>query len=506
MTHQGSKTAIIIGAGPAGLTVAYELLTRTKIKPIVIEKSKYMGGIAKTINYKGNRLDIGGHRFFTKSDRVLNWWFKQLPLQETGSTKGPDPEKEDEVFLIRNRKSSILYAGKFFPYPIQLNLNTLKNLGLSKSLRIFSTYLKGNLFPITPEESLEDFFINRFGQELYQTFFKSYSEKVWGDSCKNISADWGPQRAKSLSMGKALLDSINKTFSKNSDVAQKNIETSLIEKFLYPKYGPGQLWEKVAKEVLQKGGLILVEHEVIGIRTRNNQVVSVTIMNNGKEKTIRGDYVFSTMGIRGLVKCLRTKIPKGIAQIAEGLQYRDFIVVGLLLNKMDALNKTDRSTLENNWIYIHETGVSVGRMQIFNNWSPHLVKDSSTIWLGMEYFCNADEPFWNKTNEEIIAHAKEELQKLKLASLPNIIDAVVVRMPKAYPAYNGSYKQIGEVTKYLDQFSNLFLIGRNGMHRYNNQDHSMLTAMVAVDNIIEGRSDKSNIWAVNVEGEHHEKK
>lgn len=508
MVQQKNKTAIIIGAGPAGLTAAYELLTRTEIKPVVIEKSESVGGIARTIDYKGNKLDVGGHRFFTKSDRVLNWWLNQLPLQKTGRTiaasskEEPNPEKDDELFLIRNRKSSILYTGKFFPYPIHLNLNTLKNLGLTKSFRIFSSYLKSTLLPITPEESLEDFYINRFGQELYQTFFKTYSEKVWGDSCKNISADWGPQRAKNLSIGKAILDSINKAILKSGDIAQKKTETSLIEKFLYPKYGPGQLWNKVAKEVLKKGGTILTEHDVVGIRTRNKQVAGVTALNKGKEITIKGDYVFSTMAVKDLMRCLvNAEIPKRVAKIAENLQYRNFIVVGVLLNKIGAKN---RDVLEDNWIYIHEPEVNVCRIQIFNNWSPYLVKDPSKVWLGMEYLCDAKDSFWNKTNEKIIAHVENELQKLKFASPSSIIDAVVVKMPKTYPAYNGSYKQFDEVKNYLDQFSNLFLIGRNGMHRYNNQDHSMLTAMVAVDNIIEGKSDKSNIWSVNTEAAYHE--
>lgn len=518
------KTAIIIGAGPAGLTAAYELVTRTDIQPIVLEKSEFMGGISRTINYKGYRMDLGGHRFFSKSDRVMNWWFSILPAENfegEANLKHQGKEKEisyskkmkirnpDCIMLVRPRKSRIYYTRKFFDYPLQLNAETLKKLGLVKTLRIGSSYMKSSLFPIRPEENLEQFFINRFGRELYLTFFKSYTEKVWGVPCDKISAEWGAQRVKGVSVRKALSSAIEKTFKKNDGVSlsQKETETSLIEKFLYPKYGPGQMWEEVARIVQSKGGKIITNSNVTEIDVSKEIVSGVTYENSKtkKKNRIRGDYIFSTMPIKELVEIIKTQVPAEVREIAEGLQYRDFLTVGLLLDKI-LLKEPDGGFIKDTWIYIQEPDVLMGRLQIFNNWSPHLVKDPSKVWVGLEYFCYKGDDLWNKKDEDMAKFAIGELAKIGIINQPDVLDWHVERMEKTYPAYFGAYARFSEVQNFLDGFPNLFLIGRNGMHKYNNQDHSMLTAMTAVDNIIKNIKTKENIWGINTEEEYHEEK
>ncbi|MDO9465005.1 MAG: NAD(P)/FAD-dependent oxidoreductase [bacterium] len=481
------KTAIIIGAGPAGLTAAYELLNKTDIKPIIYEMTEDIGGISKTINYKGNRIDIGGHRFFSKSDRVMQWWQKILPSQ----------------MLIRTRLSRIFFLRKLFDYPVSLNLNTFSNLGFMRIIKIGLSYIKTRFSPIKNEGSLEDFFINRFGKELYLTFFKDYTEKVWGIPCNRIRPEWGRQRIKGLSISKALLHAVKK---------QKNTETSLIGQFLYPKFGPGQMWEQVARIIKEKGGEIYLKHKVIGLNHHDNEIVEAAL----KEKTTNelitktADYFFSTMPVRDLIQSLQNDVPREIQQVAQGLMYRDFITVGLLLRKLKIKNKTRIKTINNivpdNWIYIQERDVKLGRIQIFNNWSPYMVKDENTVWIGLEYFCNEGDELWNKTDENFAKFAIDELAKIDIIEKEDVLDKVVIRMSKTYPAYFGTYDQFYVIKNFTDKFENLFLIGRNGMHRYNNQDHSMLTAMAAVENIINNIKSKHNIWAVNTEDEYHEDK
>jgi protoporphyrinogen oxidase len=538
------KRAIIIGAGPAGLTAAYELLTRTNIKPVVLEKSTYMGGISRTINYKGNRMDIGGHRFFSKSDRVMNWWFQHLPLVDAAAESqsigyqgqarslsgftnvaGKPREGEgslavldasetydsDRVMLVRNRKSRIYFLRKFFSYPIQLSKDTLQKLGVLRTLKIGLSYARSMSFPIRKVGNLEQFFINRFGRELYRTFFKSYTEKVWGVNCEQISAEWGEQRIKGLSIRKAIMHHLRKMFVEKggSDVAQKATETSLIEQFLYPKYGPGQMWEVVAEEVQRLGGDIITEFEVAELQVENGQVVSLTGRDrHGNTSRHRGEYFFSTMPVQELIRSFDVDVPEAVREVSEGLVYRDFITVGILLDNLKVRDDDDRQRklINDNWIYIQEPDVLVGRLQIFNNWSPHLVKDSTKVWLGAEYFCNEGDDLWMKSDEEMGSFAIAELDKIGIIDRDEVRDFTVVRVPKTYPAYFGTYNRFDEVRHYLDGYENLFLIGRNGMHKYNNQDHSMLTAMTAVDNIISGRTDKSNIWTVNTEMEYHESK
>lgn len=518
------KTAIIMGAGPAGLTAALQLLNTTDIVPIVLEKSTYMGGISRTLKYRGNRIDIGGHRFFSKSDRVMEWWMNILPIErdtsdrETltyhGATRdmsfrqtGPDPAYEDRVMLIRNRKSRIYFLSKFFDYPISLSKDTLVKLGLRRTLRIGVSYLKSVLFPIKNVTTLEQFFVNRFGKELYLTFFKEYTEKVWGVPCSKISAEWGAQRIKGLSITKTIAHYVKKQFRADKQISQKATETSLIEKFLYPKFGPGQMWEEVARQVALKGGRIITGMDVTDVHMEGDRVTAVTAKDaaSGEQTDFAGDYFLSTVPIKELVRSMRRETPSEIREISDGLLYRDFITVGLLLREL-AITEEDSpgKLISDNWIYIQEPDVLAGRLQIFNNWSSYLVADPDTVWIGVEYFCYETDSIWNLSNEEMINLAKRELHRIGIIDQADVLDGTVHRMAKTYPAYFGTYSRFDQLRTYLDRVDNLFLVGRNGMHKYNNQDHSMLTAMTAVENIAQGRTDKSNIWAVNTEMEYQE--
>jgi protoporphyrinogen oxidase len=518
------KTAIIMGAGPAGLTAALELLNSTDIIPIVLERSSYMGGISRTINYKGNRMDIGGHRFFSKSDRVMEWWLKVLPLENGAAAKeriayqgatrslapavpGPDPEREDRVMLVRNRKSRIYFLSRFFDYPISLSSDTLNKLGFRRTVRIGLSYLRSAIMPIRNVRTLEQFFINRFGKELYLTFFKEYTEKVWGVPCSEISAEWGAQRIKGLSITKTISHQIRKRLWRSGGIAQKTTETSLIEKFLYPKYGPGQMWEEVARQVLLKGGKIMSGMEVTGLEMEGDRVNAVAAVDtsSGERKRFEGDYFFSTLPIKELVRSMDREPPPHVREISDGLLYRDFITVGLLLRKLKiADDGPGGAPIADNWIYIQEPNVLAGRLQVFNNWSSYMVADPGTVWIGVEYFCYETDDLWKLSDEEMTELAKRELARIGIIDQSDVLDSTVHRMAKTYPAYFGTYARFSELREYLDRIENLFLVGRNGMHKYNNQDHSMLTAMTAVENIAQGRIDKSNIWAVNTEMEYQE--
>ncbi|CAL1520139.1 NAD(P)/FAD-dependent oxidoreductase [Chitinophaga sp. MM2321] len=531
------KKAIIIGAGPAGLTAAYELLQRTDVIPIILEKSTDIGGISKTVNYKGNRIDIGGHRFFSKSDRVMDWWMNMMPLDKeaaeiftisyqkktrevkssrtnhtnTDTLVAPSP---DLVMLVRKRLSRIYFLHQFFTYPIQLSFDTLRKLGIPTTVSIMVSYLKAQLFPRKEEKTLEDFMVNHFGKTLYNLFFKDYTEKVWGVSCKEISAEWGAQRIKGISIGKAIVHAARSAWEagKPKDLKQKNVETSLIEQFLYPKHGPGQLWEEVAHQVTARGATILMQHDVKKIFTAGHLITGIEAVDRatGEVSLLEGDYFFSTMPVQELIAGLQADVPPDVREIAAGLQYRDFITIGILLKNLSWQdNKTGTHqplALKDTWIYIQEKDVKVGRLQLFNNWSPFMVKDPTTTWVGMEYFCNKGDDFWELTDEAIRQNAIHELCKIGLARQEDVLDATVLRMEKTYPAYFGTYSRFDEVRNYIDTFENMFLVGRNGMHKYNNSDHSMLTAMVAVDNISEGITTKTNIWSINTEQEYHEEK
>jgi protoporphyrinogen oxidase len=475
-------------------------------------------------------MDIGGHRFFSKSDRVMNWWMDVMPPEAAdgapqrisyqnqhrplnAQSEAPDATKTDRVMLIRPRKSRIYFLRRFFDYPIKLTVDTLTKLGAMRTMKIGISYMLSMAHQIKPEQNLEQFLINRFGKELYLTFFKSYTEKVWGVACDQISAEWGAQRIKGLSIKTAILHFFkrkNSGASNKSDISQKKTETSLIEKFMYPKYGPGQLWEYVAETVQKQGGTVLKGWVVDRIFSDGPKITAVEALHQvtGERRTFECDYFFSTMPVKELIQSMRTEVPANVREVSGGLIYRDFITVGLLLNRLliNEDSPTGATLLKDNWIYIQEPDVLVGRMQIFNNWSPYMVADPRTVWIGLEYFCYDTDDLWKKSEADMIALAVEEMQKIGILSKADVLDATVIHVPKTYPAYFGIYDRFNEVREYVDGFENLFLVGRNGMHKYNNQDHSMLTAMTAVDNIIEGRLDKSNIWAVNTEGEYHEEK
>ena len=488
--------AIIVGAGPAGLTASYELLRRTQIHPVIVEESEEVGGISRTVNYKGNRLDIGGHRFFSKDKRILRWW-------ETIMTKTIE-DSERELLTI-NRVSHIYFLRKFFSYPISLSKDTFLNLGLRNALRIGLGYIRARLFP-TEELTLEDFYINRFGRPLYELFFEDYTTKVWGKHPSELCADWGRQRVKGLSLPVVLEDYFRK--STRGDDRSKEVEASLIECFRYPKYGPGQLWECVAEDVVRKGAELRKGQSVRKIHVDGNRVRSVDIVgSNGEWTNEVCDYFFSSMSIKDLVAALEgIVVPENVRRIAADLPYRDFITVGLLVNKLEFLKEKGANLLPDTWIYIQERDVKVGRLQIFNNWSPFLVKDPEhTVWIGLEYFCDENDELWNMGEEDFIQMAIGEMENIDMLKRESVIDAHQVKVKKAYPAYFGSYGELEEVRRFLDTIENLYCIGRNGQHKYNNMDHSMLTAMEAVSNVENHILGKDNIWLVNTEQRYHEK-
>jgi protoporphyrinogen oxidase len=522
------KIAVIAGAGPAGLTAALELLRRSNIAPIVFEVDSQVGGISKTVNYRGNRMDLGGHRFFSKSDWVMRWWQNILPIASEQMPNDREltiryqrqvrklvpsvvhPASSDAVMLIRERLSRIFYRRRFFDYPLKLNFNTLNNMGIAETLRVGLSYGRSRLSHRSPESSLEDFFINRFGDRLYRTFFKDYTEKVWGVPCQEISAEWGAQRIKGLSITRAIAHAVTSLVRAGVDTAQKSTETSLIERFLYPKLGPGQMWEEVARQVIQGGGEVHLGHRVIGIQRDGMDIKALTVRDEktGSARTIACDFFVSTMPVSELTAMLEPDDPQ-VMRIAAALPYRDFMTAGLLLKRMNTSVDTSRQAGCNgmprdNWIYIQERDVKMGRVQIFNNWSPALVADPNTIWLGLEYFCREGDDMWRMKDDRFIDFAAQELEKIGLIDRADVLDGTLVRVRKAYPAYFGEYVEFDKVRNYLDRFPNLYPVGRNGMHRYNNQDHSMLAANSAVSSMINFGEGKSDIWSINVDSDYQE--
>lgn len=512
-----SNSIVIIGAGPAGLTAARELQQAGETSIVVLESDGYVGGISRTVQHNGNRIDIGGHRFFSKSDWVMEWWQKYLPVQASEIDRlrvlryrgqempveaikiGPAVD-ENAVMLTRDRLSRIYFNQQFFDYPLKLNAGSLQKLGFKKTILFGFSYVAARIRPINPEKSLEDFLINRFGRQLYLQFFKEYTEKVWGVPCGEISAEWGAQRIKSLSILKAVAHAAKSAIGLNGGKAE---QTSLIESFIYPKFGPGQMWEAVANRFKAEGGTLHMNAKATNISIENGRVTGVIVsFEDGRKENIPCSYLISTMPVKELVEASSSYWPSEVLAVAKNLQYRDFFTIGLLYEESDL-----REPLKDNWIYIQEPGVNVGRVQIFNNWSPHLVARQGTVWLGLEFFCKDTDEIWNKNDAELIALAQQEIKKIALVKSDVALDAVVLKVPKAYPGYFGdAYKQFDLLKGALDDVENLFLVGRNGMHRYNNQDHSMLTAKEAANQISSGLVDKAKIWSINVDDDYHEEK
>lgn len=515
------KKVLIIGAGPAGLTAAYELLDRSdEYEVIVFEESDCYGGISRTVNYKGNRMDMGGHRFFSKVPEVNEWWEKMLPTQgslpyddivlnRTSATRkgGPDPEISDRVMLRRNRLSRIFFNNKFFDYPISLKFDTIKSMGAGTTIVVGFSYLKSLVFK-RKEKSLEDFYINRFGKKLYSLFFENYTENLWGRHPSQISPEWGAQRVKGLSITAVIKDIFGKIFKKKN----RKVETSLIEEFAYPKLGPGQLWDLTAADFEKMGGTIIKNAKVVNvIKNSDNTVTGLVYEKDGKRITAEGDYVISSMPVKDLVLGMND-VPKQFVDIARGLPYRDYMTVGVLIPHLNLKNETKTKTIGNivpdNWVYVHDRSVKMGRFQIYNNWSPYMVKDvEHSVWIGLEYFCNEGDSMWSMTDDEFADMAIKEMVRMGLIGNENeVMDSHVERVKKAYPAYFDTYAQMGELREYLNTIPNLYCVGRNGQHRYNNIDHSMCTSFETVKNIISGETSKDNIWNVNTEKEYHEEK
>ncbi len=499
--EKSKKRVVIIGAGPAGLTAAWELCRRSDMEVIVIEQDNTVGGISRTVRYKGNCMDLGGHRYFSKSDAVTKWWQELMPIADEAAQNAVD---NNDVMLLRNRLSRIYFLRRFFDYPISLSWQTMRNLGLRRLVRIGLSYVRIRLFPIREERSLEDFYINRFGRELYETFFRDYTQKLWGVECSAISPEWGNQRVKGLSIGAALAH-MARRIVRHTD--PKKVQTSLIDRFLYPKFGSGHIWEVAAKRISKAGGKILLDSRVTTIHVEQNRVLDITIIDKqGCERQIKCDWLISSMPVRELIAAIDGLVPSEVQKVADGLIYRDFMTVGLLLERMKITGQNGKSYPPDTWIYIQERDVKAGRIQVFNSWSPYMIQDRSKVWIGVEYFVNENDGCWMMSDKNFIAMAVSEMEHIGMIDRADLLDAVVIRVPKAYPAYFGTYNRIEEIRKWTDSIENIFLVGRNGMHRYNNIDHSMLTAMAAVDNILTGSTSKSNIWQVNVEQEYHESK
>ena len=512
------KKALVIGAGPAGLTAAYELLTKSDdMEVMVFEESDCFGGISKTVEYKGNRMDMGGHRFFSKIPEVNASWDNMLPMQGSATYDdillnrpmpltegGPDPEKEDRVMLTRHRVSRILFDNKFYDYPVTLKMETLKNMGFFTTMKVGFSYLAAILHK-KPEDNLENFYINRFGRKLYSMFFEYYTENLWGRHPSEIDASWGAQRVKGLSVVAIIKDIFGKIFKKKN----RKVETSLIEEFKYPKLGPGQLWDVTAEEITKLGGTIIKNAKVTKLQKDGDKIVSLTYVKDGQEVTVEGDYIISSMPVKDLVAGMND-VPAEPARIAAGLPYRDYMTLGVLVPKINLENKTKLKTVSNIvpdcWVYVQDRRVKMGRFQIYNNWSPYMIKDlENTIWIGLEYFVNEGDEFWNMTEEQFSAFGVQEMVNLGLIDSPDVVlDTHMEKVKKAYPAYFDTYDEMDKLVEYLKSIDNLYCVGRNGQHRYNNIDHSMVTSFETVKNILSGEKDKSNIWSVNTEQEYHE--
>ncbi|OZG69532.1 NAD(P)/FAD-dependent oxidoreductase [Bifidobacterium eulemuris] len=532
------QSVVIIGGGPAGLTAAWELIKDGGAEAYdvtVLEETREFGGISRTVRHNGNRMDIGGHRFFSKDERIMQWWKDTLPLQGAPSYDdrklgrehdmepgGPDPEVEDKVMLKRHRVSRIFWNRRFFDYPISLSANTFRAMGFKLTMQAGFSYLASMVHKL-PEDNLENFYINRFGRKLYSMFFEGYTEKLWGRHPSQISADWGAQRVKGLSIMGVLKNAFAKLSPKKRDSSE--VETSLIEEFWYPKYGPGQLWETVEENCAAAGVKVLTDAKVVELKQVDGAIAAVVYEDSeGNRTELAADQFISSMPVKDLVNAINAPAaageagakpaPADMVEVANGLPYRDFVTVGLLVKHLRLKNTTDIPTLGNPpivpdcWIYVQDPGYKLGRLQIFNNWSPYLVNDvDDTVWVGLEYFCEEGDSFWSMSEEDVVKFAVSELTRMRVINGPqDVIDSHRERVKKAYPAYFDTYDRMPELVEYLDGFGNLYCVGRNGQHRYNNMDHSMATAIEAVGNIKSGKTSKRNVWSVNTDKSYHEQK
>lgn len=459
---------VIIGAGPAGLTAGYEAVKRG-LDPLVLEQDGQVGGISRTVGYKGYLFDIGGHRFFTKSEEVKRIWREILGSE----------------FLTRPRLSRIYYKNRYFYYPLK-PMNALLNLGPWEAGRVVFSYLAAQLRPSREIVSFEDWVTDKFGKRLFQIFFKTYTEKVWGISCRELQADWAAQRIKSLSLPKAILDAFG--------LARGEKVTTLIDEFQYPAKGPGQMWGRAQSLIEQAGGRVRLNARVERLHHAGGKALSVSVRSPGGSEEIPGDQFISSLPLKDLILSLEPAPPEPVLRAASGLRYRDFFTAGLIVEK--------ERIFPDNWIYIHSPEVRVGRIQNFKNWSPAMVPDPATTSLGLEYFCFESDEIWRRPDADLLGLAAGELGTLGLAEPSQVSDGTIIRSKKTYPIYDAGYKaNIATIRDYLATFPNLQTIGRNGLHRYNNQDHSMLTALRAVGRVL---GETGSVWDINTEDEYHE--
>lgn len=520
---------VIIGAGPAGLTCAYQLLkeNKNKYEVVILEKEDTVGGISKSVNFNGYTVDTGIHRYFTKNDTIKNIWEELLPLQnklsydqklvnkkmDFNNKIGSNPEKDEKSLLIKDRKSRIYYGKKFYDYPVNINKNMLKQLGLFEVFLCGMSYFKSVIIK-RKDDSLENFYINKFGKRLYKMFFESYTEKVWGVHPRDISSSWGEQRAKGLSISSIILDIVKKKLKVKN---KKNTLVSLTDSFVYPKLGSLQMWDTMKDEIINMGGKIILEASIKKFNTKNNKIVSICYDEKKAKKEIKCDKLISSMPIKDLFLLFddNLKVPRDIYDAAVNLPYREFMSVCLVLKninwKNDSLKKNVSDIPVDSWDYIQEPSVKLGRIQIFNNWSCYLFKNkkevSEKVLIGLEYFCSENDEFWNMNDQDFIDFAIKEIIAIGLiTSKDDVLYSTRIKIKKAYPSYFGTYNKIDDIKIFLNKIDNLYCIGRNGQHRYNNVDHAMLTGVLCARNILDNKKDKDEIWNVNTEKVYHEVK
>lgn len=479
-----NKTVLILGAGPAGLTTAYEILrTTNEFDVVIVDKNESVGGLCRTFCHNKNYIDAGGHRYFTKFEKVKRWWLDFLPLE--------NKQTSENVMLVRPRLSRIYYLRKFFDYPVALNFNTIKGLGFWKITKIACSYFRAKINPIKNEKTAEDFLINTFGKVLYKTFFKNYTEKLWGISCTQISAEWGRERIRGIYFWETLFSLFKGMFVK---------KTQTIDTFLYPKYGVGQMWEKVAEEITKRGGKIYLNSEVVDLKQKNNRIVKVKVKKDEKIMDFTPDYVVSSLAIKDLFEMLND-VPKNTKKVASELPYRNFRTASVLLERLKVKSNkslpTKNNLLPDTWVYIQEADVKMGRMQIYNNWSPYMLKDQDKAWIAFEYFTSDTDEIWTMSDNDFESFAIAEGEKIGIIEKKDVLDVTSVKLEKAYPAYFGGYKYFNKLKNYTDNIHNLYLVGRAGMHKYINIDHAVLSGMEAAKNISQHMKNKENIWNID---------